>query len=196
MRKAGFTVSIRAPLARGDETAANPSSLQLVSIRAPLARGDPLRHQHRGQRGVSIRAPLARGDSSTGRRPARQAVSIRAPLARGDQLPGGDIRLHQSFNPRPSCEGRLDNRVIVNDGKQFQSAPLLRGATVTATPPTEIPVFQSAPLLRGATLHLRLHLVPCLVSIRAPLARGDSLLAASNPQQGRFNPRPSCEGRL
>ncbi len=55
--------------------------------------------------------------------------------------------------------------------------------------------FQSAPLLRGAIAERgeieRKH----AVSIRAPLARGDSLCDLSGTLTPCFNPRPSCEGR-
>ena len=78
-------------------------------------------------------------------------VSIRAPLARGDS-----------------------DQFSRDIERMFQSAPLLRGATlIKNTVFPSIPTFQSAPLLRGATQVGKLsnHTIQC------------------------FNPRPSCEGR-
>jgi len=77
------------------------------------------------------------------------------------------------FNPRPSCEGRPRNPVVIIYRERFQSAPLLRGATICEARQAHNYQFQSAPLLRGATP-------------RDPDA-------AQRPAS--FNPRPSCEGR-
>ncbi len=56
-------------------------------------------------------------------------------------------------------------------------------------------MFQSAPLLRGATVFPGDVEAGFTVSIRAPLARGDRKANRGNPTRMRFNPRPSCEGR-
>jgi len=55
--------------------------------------------------------------------------------------------------------------------------------------------FQSAPLLRGATRTPRGCRHGSPVSIRAPLARGDIMTDEVKLRKCRFNPRPSCEGR-
>ncbi len=122
---------------------------------------------------VSIRAPLARGDCSVDDLAAGLDVSIRAPLARGDAQELRWRARRHGFNPRPSCEGRRCCGVNFVPLKEFQSAPLLRGATVEYTKYTT--VFD--------------------VSIRAPLARGDVKHACLRDGFQRFNPRPSCEGR-
>jgi len=169
-----IAVSIRAPLARGDPCEESGDDVGDVSIRAPLARGDsrrsspmachgsfnprpscegrPQREPSHGAHRLFQSAPLLRG-ATAGRVVAHAGgdVSIRAPLARGDRRGrrGGWIRY--CFNPRPSCEGRRDECGAGGESAEFQSAPLLRGATGDS----------SASLTYSS------------VSIRAPLARGD-----------------------
>ncbi len=83
------------------------------------------------------------------------------------------LSLIRRFNPRPSCEGRRSPDGLISRGGEFQSAPLLRGATRSwANPTTEKKV-----------------------SIRAPLARGDRFRGRTACGEWCFNPRPSCEGR-
>ncbi len=120
-------------------------------------------------------APLLRGATSA-KNPAHltTVVSIRAPLARGDALVLVLLLVWESFNPRPSCEGRP------------------RGFRWDWRPPQ----FQSAPLLRGATDCGEAKDGAADVSIRAPLARGDHSFQVMAKSYHRFNPRPSCEGRL
>ncbi len=168
-----------------------------VSIRAPLARGDltPFRPTLRDSMFQS--APLLRGATDTNYLVLPTVeVSIRAPLARGDPVGPLASRHGLGFNPRPSCEGRPVTSTSSSSSAVFQSAPLLRGAT---------PCAACAGACHG-------------VSIRAPLARGDptgvwegtlNLAFQSAPllrgatvariiragRMGRFNPRPSCEGR-
>ncbi len=77
----------------------------------------------------------------------------------------------------------------------FQSAPLLRGATVDEAGVKILIEFQSAPLLRGATSKSRPNALVGFVSIRAPLARGDPAKTGMCHGSCGFNPRPSCEGR-
>ena len=78
---------------------------------------------------------------------------------------------------------------------QFQSAPLLRGA-ITRYPAAWLPKqFQSAPLLRGAIAACFDAVLASVVSIRAPLARGDARRKVRLATSTSFNPRPSCEGR-
>ncbi len=146
-------------------------------------------------------APLMRG-ATFGRAGFRATpgVSIRAPHARGDERLRKSPGLRMSFNPRPSCEGRQGGRAVGigcdwfqsaplmrgatipfhrdrSDGR-FQSAPLMRGATHTAKSVPAHWLFQSAPLMRGATLELIALAVPVRVSIRAPHARGDAYSTA------------------
>ena len=58
----GMSVSIHAPLARGDGWDLSVSPLHDVSIHAPLARGDDKIEGDYKIAKVSIHAPLARGD--------------------------------------------------------------------------------------------------------------------------------------
>ena len=100
------------------------------------------------------------------------------------------------FNPRPSCEGRLIPKTIANQIIKFQSTPLMRGATRVTSPPAGTDGFQSTPLMRGATDGRLVEPHALVVSIHAPHARGDARAARYRPPTRRFNPRPSCEGRL
>ena len=145
-------------------------------------------------------------------------VSIRAPLARGDRNLSLRRLPNKGFNPRPSCEGRPAIPPHPSPTPVFQSAPLLRGATVGVWRGCGgVNVSIRAPLARGDLASARLRLVTecfnprpscegrlfprlalwnkCGVSIRAPLARGDSTGNANTAAEKCFNPRPSCEGR-
>ena len=171
--RAAAKVSIRAPLARGDDCGL-PVPLVCSFQSAPLLRGATAKRSAMFPPDpVSIRAPLARGDPHWSDTPEVVAVSIRAPLARGDVGALPALGRLSSFNPRPSCEGRRLERLRRAALSGFQSAPLLRGATLSDT---------------GASSLL-------CVSIRAPLARGDTPPRGSASGRGGFNPRPSCEGR-
>ena len=124
-------------------------------------------------------APLLRGATSvTLSAVDSEVVSIRAPLARGDTTATGTGAPMRGFNPRPSCEGRPALKYVASFLNLFQSAPLLRGATCGHDflgPPLVVSI--RAPLARGDRPR-----GPCLtlhaVSIRAPLARGDRILSA------------------
>ncbi len=141
---------------------------------APLLRGaTDTPGLHPAPIAVSIRAPLARGDTQARAGNPPRRVSIRAPLARGDLCRGLEGQLPGSFNPRPSCEGRPRFQLGSRANFKFQSAPLLRGATLPG---------DSTPC-------------PADVSIRAPLARGDAKNDSCAAGTTSFNPRPSCEGR-
>ena len=142
---------------------------------APLMRGATFLGRRADRRGrVSIRAPHARGDHRRHPGSAGQVVSIRAPHARGDRRRRCQGRRSSCFNPRPSCEGRPSARLANVCDESFQSAPLMRGATID-----RVALF----VLAG-------------VSIRAPHARGDAARLLPQPAPSCFNPRPSCEGRL
>ncbi len=79
----------------------------------------------------------------------------------------------RSFNPRPSCEGRPPRTEVIREARMFQSAPLLRGATMlTRNLPLADRVSIRAPLARGDVEAENIRLARS-VSIRAPLARGD-----------------------
>ena len=100
------------------------------------------------------------------------------------------------FNPRPPCEGRHQAAQYNNQLAQFQSAPPLRGATCGVQYYWLGGWFQSAPPLRGATCQRELDTRNGGVSIRAPLARGDTGGCSRRMITQGFNPRPPCEGRL
>ena len=101
-------------------------------------------------------------------------VSIHAPHARGDFPRTSNDSASLGFNPRPSCEGRPGESAAASLVARFQSTPLMRGATGV------LPRREAA----------------CVVSIHAPHARGDFASPRPCRRTPRFNPRPSCEGRL
>ncbi len=103
-----------------------------------------------------------------------RAVSIRAPHARGDRAALALLVALPCFNPRPSCEGRPVRALQAELQLKFQSAPLMRGATVDVHVDLIVLLFQSAPLMRGATTPIALKGREFEVSIRAPHARGDA----------------------
>ena len=166
------TVSIHAPLARGDAYPVLCQSLHRFQS-TPLLRGateggydytkDPTFQSTPLLRGATARSfsflryslfqstPLLRGATiyKIHHVPDRR-VSIHAPLARGDLLALISLVGFSSFNPRPSCEGRR---------------------------------------IAGMVREMR------KVSIHAPLARGDVALLNPSTKDKSFNPRPSCEGR-
>ena len=124
---------------------------------------------------ISIHAPHARSD---GYHPydlsASLVISIHAPHARSDFRPSDGLVCLYNFNPRSSCEERLERSGRVTSSGLFQSTLLMRGATRSGIPSIRCFRFQSTLLMRGATA--------CL------------LLSRISPQH--FNPRSSCEERL
>ena len=100
-------------------------------------------------------------------------ISIHAPHARSDYERSACYRECFNFNPRSSCEERLDHTVI-ND---------------------QIGIFQSTLLMRGATGNLASGSDVTWISIHAPHARSDCRLSPCPAEAGYFNPRSSCEER-
>ena len=96
----------------------------------PLLRGATCKtHQLHSYRWFQS-TPLLRGATGVAIGPNTNVeVSIHAPLARGDPLPLTRPNHDRSFNPRPSCEGRHVQAYAILETTQFQSTPLLRGAT-------------------------------------------------------------------
>ena len=79
---------------------------------------------------------------------------------------------------------------------QFQSTPLMRGATRHGRHAGRFPnISIHAPHARG-DLHSGRLPVAHLISIHAPYARGDMTVRNFRCTGHYFNPRPSCEGRL
>ena len=121
------------------------------------------------------------------------------------------------FNPRPSYEGRRGLWTRAMDGCEFQSTPLIRGATLAINEAVSCMEFQSTPLIRGATERglrrdaggrISIHAphtrgdaargwltMTSSISIHAPHTRGDWSRWSASPAPQYFNPRPSYEGR-
>ncbi len=101
-------------------------------------------------------------------------VSIHAPHARGDFMYSLSDGKRPCFNPRPSCEGRPGTSSASWSESEFQSTPLMRGATPAVLyASSAYSCFNPRPSCEGRLVirgRYRLHF--------------------------GFNPRPSCEGRL
>ena len=150
--------------------------------------------------------------------PCEYIISIHAPHARSDgqcrPLPG----IQCDFNPRSSCEERLDDqsgcissrgisihapharsdwRWLPHRAKppKFQSTLLMRGATVWVGKDQYMYPFQSTLLMRGATPRYGTPAHPLPISIHAPHARSDPTSSCRAGRSRHFNPRSSCEER-
>ena len=100
------------------------------------------------------------------------------------------------FNPRSSCEERLDPYQVIEDAFEFQSTLLMRGATTTHSLCQSLHIFQSTLLMRGATRYSTVGV--CLVSLfqSTLLMRGATRFAFCHATHlTYFNPRSSCEER-
>ena len=105
----------------------------LISIHAPHARSDT--SYDAGlftYLQISIHAPHARSDGvCQGRVRAVLMISIHAPHARSDGRGGIAPGAFRHFNPRSSCEERLQDAAMYSVSGQFQSTLLMRGATIS-----------------------------------------------------------------
>ena len=190
-------VSIHAPHARGDQSARTSTWPRTCFNPRPSCEGRRARSWCSSSGWEFQSTPLMRGATRDRKQQGAQGhVSIHAPHARGDQMVTLLSTTAICFNPRPSCEGRLIPKTIADQIIKFQSTPLMRGATRVTSPPAGTDGFQSTPLMRGATDGRLVEPHALVVSIHAPHARGDARAARYRPPTRRFNPRPSCEGRL
>ncbi len=140
--------------------------------------------------------PLLRGATACGGTGwLFRIVSIHAPLARGDGVATNQLSTSCGFNPRPSCEGRLECTLYLQYLLSFNPRPSCEGRLRQRPGSAEDPAVSiHAPLARGDADSLRNLSAHC-VSIHAPLARGDLRTATCSHLRLCFNPRPSCEGR-
>ncbi len=145
-------VSIRAPHARGDFSKALPGSVALFQS-APLMRGATTEELKQAVRDKFQSAPLMRGATISAVCSVAVIISFNPrPSCEGRRHDAGMPSATKSFNPRPSCEGRQSKGWKVGNSPMFQSAPLMRGATLdSAAGSADATGFQSAPLMRGAT---------------------------------------------
>ena len=100
-------------------------------------------------------------------------ISIHAAHARGNTSLFLRSCSPPDFNPRPSCEGRRQKTDKAVTQLQFQSTPLMRGATLIRPRLSSMNIFQSTPLMRGATQSITGFPPLTIISIHAPHARGD-----------------------
>ena len=99
------------------------------------------------QRAVSIHARLATGDHYSIISVFNDKVSIHARLATGDFL-FISLKHFQSFNSRPSCDGRRINN-LPRRRVEFQFTPVLRRATDTSRRRRLACCFNSRPSCDG-----------------------------------------------
>ena len=144
-----------------------------VSIHAPLARGDKKNYHNQRLCEVSIHAPLARGDRGCSCFFLLSSVSIHAPLARGD----------------------LRADIVPENPFEFQSTPLLRGATAFRH---RLPAcfwrFNPRPSCEGRRYSNSVTYRQSSFNPR-PSCEGRPLVGFAFAIDASFNPRPSCEGR-
>ena len=140
------------PLMRGATTKAQSDIDQFKFQSTPLMRGATALLDGETITREFQSTPLMRGATFGTRHVILfQQVSIHAPHARGDQSARTSTWPRTCFNPRPSCEGRRARSWCSSSGWEFQSTPLMRGATWVTNVYTKAQTFQSTPLMRGAT---------------------------------------------
>ena len=122
---------------------------------------------------ISIHAPLARCDSGQPLVIYDSRISIHAPLARCDGENFYGYIYFNNFNPRTSCEVRLQEPIAHPHG---------------------LTISIHAPLAR-CDLKLKRKAQEVFISIHAPLARCDALPVGTASGHAYFNPRTSCEVR-
>ena len=168
---------------------------------------------------ISIHAPHARSDLVVFGWEDVVVISIHAPHARSDHSCNGLTLQGRNFNPRSSCEERLqhipshpphpDISIHAPHARSDNSRYRLRHQALISIhapharsdrrEPAYIHVggrFQSTLLMRGATGMA----LPCLhvgryISIHAPHARSDTTPIFTTMHKAYFNPRSSCEER-
>ena len=125
----------------------------------------------------------------------------------------------RNFNPRSSCEERLQSGTIPSRNSVFQSTLLMRGATSAKCPPmlynsnfnprssceerrgsSKYVVCSNvisihAPHARSDTIIIHVRFDVAVISIHAPHARSDRRTSRLSTITGNFNPRSSCEER-
>ena len=98
------------------------------------------------------------------------------------------------FNPRPSCEGRPDGSVEFGGLVQFQSTPLMRGATSGSKVAFTVEAVSiHAPHARGDHKGMA-RVLRFEVSIHAPHARGDSMTTCICESASLFQSTPLMRG--
>ena len=123
-------------------------------------------------------------------------ISIHAPHARSDFLYIISSFTAYDFNPRSSCEERLDMAFIGTLSFVISiHAPHARSDDVVLFCQQEILISIHAPHARS-DFHNELVALPKAISIHAPHARSDRFLLYFNTLPYYFNPRSSCEERL
>ena len=147
-------ISIHAPHARSDIICIAVTYFFLGFQSTLLMRGATSRRTSGFSRrlGISIHAPHARSDVFGGGAGGSATISIHAPHARSDADGQSSRSRPGNFNPRSSCEERLE--IITHSFLSFlfQSTLLMRGATPSAMAiASSICKFQSTLLMRGAT---------------------------------------------
>ena len=168
-----WIISIHAPHARSDRNEFAPCDLCEISIHAPHARSDAFLRCLL----LSIRTfqstLLMRGATADFRTFCAIFYSFQSTLLmRGATRRQKWSGRPRNFNPRSSCEERLNNGANAGLSYLFQSTLLMRGATTRLSGACACHIFQSTLLMRGATR-----------------------LIGSRRTCNDFNPRSSCEER-
>ena len=148
-----------------------------------------------------------------------RAVSIHAPHARGDCVRHHPFRIPLLFQSTPLMRGATGRIDVISDNAVVSihaphargdlrllklrhhrlvsiHAPHARGDLMGFHLKSPLPVFQSTPLMRGATSRRRTGSRAAGRFNPRPSCEGRLSRLTNVPFTRRFNPRPSCEGRL
>ena len=194
-------ISIHAPLARGDYKNKHLTLCTLHFNPRPSREGRLVKYWYQFfskrfqstplSRGATAKvSPPYRGDNHFSPRPSREGrpailipvslaiwISIHAPLARGDLFHQPFANLLFEFQSTPLSRGAttfgMQKVVMVCN---FNPRPSREGRQVPIFFFSSTHLFQSTPLSRGATDIVREAVSTIVISIHAPLARGDSRL--------------------
>ena len=189
--------SIHFPLAREDAWASCCSDTASASIHFPLAREDKLYLLTFLPLKVLQSTSLLRGKTNSSLLPGQNYVaSIHFPLAREDVICDCKEVKSWSFNPLPSCEGRLcfclHTSPLIRASIHF---PLAREDANSASETKLLSASIHFPLAREDMRIQNIHFASEWLQSTS-LLRGKTIsIRPSERLRSCFNPLPSCEGR-
>ena len=141
---------------------------------------------------ISIHAPLAGCDKFSRFSRAFVSISIHAPLAGCDEVLNRIIFTRQNFNPRTPCGVRHFFQTLLGTIVRFQSTHPLRGATRLVNDFLIGHIISIHAPLAGCDCLMAYKLIKIKISIHAPLAGCDAPIAELFAQSCHFNPRTPC----
>ena len=160
----------------------------IISIHAPHARSDVCYYHKEDDMYISIHAPHARSDLTMTPRCSSSRLNFNPRSSCEERLDKAiKAAIAEDFNPRSSCEERHSMIAFWKSSSLFQSTLLMRGATVLNGNGRAMAIqFQSTLLMRGATKAQDLNDAAELISIHAPHARSDPTTVCTVSRSFRF----------